>query len=536
MSNCTGMSNINSIIRLRGQGWSFTRIGRELGLHRSTVSKYAREHAESNCIDGAKVNDSDGSEPTKAPTGSGDSKPTKALTGSSSIGRSGCEPFRAIILEKLEQGLTATRIHQDLTSDYGFDGSYYSVMRFVRRQKNSRPLPFRRIETGPGEEAQVDFGTGARVLVDGRSKRTHLFRIVLSYSRKAYSEVVYRQTTENFIRALENAFWHFGGVPKTLVIDNLRAAVTKADWYEPELNRKIESFCEHYGVVVLPNKPYMPRHKGKVEAGVKYAQDNALKGRTFESLAEQNEHLEKWESRVADTRIHGTTKRQVGSMFEEERESLLRLRPDRFPFFHEGQRKVNRDGHVEVDKSYYSVPPEYLSRGVWVRWDGRLVRIFNHRQDEIAVHVKVAPGKFSTQPHHIVAEKINGVERGAKSLLMKSSAIGKHADQWAQAVIRGRGVQGLRTVMGLVSLADKYTHREIEKACEIAVSYGAFRLKNIRTLLKTQAAKQEQLEFMDDHPIIREIEVYGDLVRDAFQNAPRCDLSTSLLSNDKGAP
>ena len=116
---------------------------------------------------------------------------------------------------------------------------------------------------------------------DGKRRRPHVFRIVLSHSRKAYSEVVYRQTTEDFIRCLENAFWYFGGVPQTLVIDNLKAAVTQADWYDPDINPKIQSFCEHYGTVILPTKPRTPRHKGKVERVVGYVQDNALKGRTF---------------------------------------------------------------------------------------------------------------------------------------------------------------------------------------------------------------------------------------------------------------
>ena len=164
---------------------------------------------------------------------------------------------------------------------------------------------------------------------------------------------------------------------------------------------------------------------------------------------------------------------------------------------------------------------------MWARWDVRLVRIFNHRREQIAVHVRVEPGKFSTHSQHIAPEKIGGVERGAEWLLMKAGAIGAHVDQWAQAVIRGRGVAGLRTVMGLLTLSDKHTHREIDKACEIAASYGVYRLKNVRRLLKTEAAKQEQLEFIDDHPIIRDIGVYGDLVRTAFPNTPVRDLPSS---------
>ena len=216
---------------------------------------------------------------------------------------------------------------------------------------------------------------------------------MLSHSRKAYSEAVDRQTTENFIRCLENAFAHFGGVTKTLVIDNLRAAVSKADWYDPEINPKVQSFCLHYGTVILPTKPYTPRHKGKVERGIDYVQENALKGRTFSSLAEQNEFLLRWETSVADTRIHGTTRKQVAKLFAEiERATLQRVPLERFPLFHEAQRKVHRDGHVSVEKAYYSVPPEYVTRRVWVRWDSRLVRIFDHKMQQIALHTKREPG------------------------------------------------------------------------------------------------------------------------------------------------
>jgi hypothetical protein len=266
----------------------------------------------------------------------------------------------------------------------------------------------------------------------------------------------------------------------------------------------------------------MPRHKGKIEAGVKYTQNNALKGRTFTSLERQNDYLHHWETTVADTRIHGTTQRQVGKVFvEEERAALAPLPLERFPFFHEGQRKVNRDGHIEVDRSYYSTPPEYFGRSVWARWDSRLVRIFNQRHEEIAVHVKVDPGRFSTQAAHLAPEKISGIERGAEWLLRKASNLGEHADQWAQAVVRGRGIEGIRTVMGLLSLADKHTPQDIDQACQIAVSYGAFRLKNVRKLLSRQAPQQEQLEFTEDHPIIRPLDVYGELVRTALADAPR---------------
>ncbi|HIF33031.1 MAG TPA: transposase [Planctomycetaceae bacterium] len=150
----------------------------------------------------------------------------------SKASRSDCEPYRDCIVKSLNMGLSAKRIFQDLAVD-GFEGSYYSARRFTKQLEARCPVPFRRLETEPASEAQVDFGTGAPVLQDGKRKRTHVLRVVLSYSRKGYAESVFRQTTENFIRCIENAHRQFGGTPKMLIIDNLRAAVKKADWFDP---------------------------------------------------------------------------------------------------------------------------------------------------------------------------------------------------------------------------------------------------------------------------------------------------------------
>ena len=169
--------------------------------------------------------------------------------------------------------------------------------------------------------------------------------------------------------------------------------MTKADWFDPEINPKVRSFGEHYGTVFLPTRPYTPRHKGKVERGVDYVQENALRGRSFAGLEEQNRFLRDWELTVADTRVHGTTRRHVGKHFAEvERAALLPLPADPFPSFREARRTVHRDGHVEVEHAYYSVPPEYLARRVWVRWDARMVRVFNDRMEQVAVHVRQRAG------------------------------------------------------------------------------------------------------------------------------------------------
>lgn len=284
------------------------------------------------------------------------------------------------------------------------------------------------------------------------------------------------------------------------------------------MNPKLRSFADHYGLAILPTRPRTPRHKGKIESGIGYVKGNALKGLVFASLEEENRHLLDWETTVADVRIHGTIRQQVGKFFAEvERPALRPLPLERFAFFHEAQRMVHRDGHVEVAKAYYSVPPEYLARRVWVRWDGRVVRIFNDRLELIATHVQHEPGRFSTQRVHIAAEKISGVERGAAWLLGQTRRIGTQAARWSEAVVQARGVEGVRVLQGLLALAGKHRSDSLEKACEIALSYGSYRLKTIRTLIDRETPRQESFAFMDEHPIIRNLSEYARLVHGAFQ-------------------
>jgi transposase len=542
MANLLNVAIVDSIQSLHALGWSRRRIARELGVDRETVGKYVSQRS---C----------GAKPANLPTGSVDSKPailpgvpapdpkpaSNLLTGSGNLppGETGpetpasgvplaalphgppsqCLPHQATIATQVQAGLTARRIWQDLVTERGFRGGYDSVRRFVRQLGRTRSLPFRRMECGPGEEAQVDFGAGAPVTTpDGKRRKTNVFRIVLSHSRKAYSEATFTQTTEDFFRCLENAFAHFGGVPKTLVIDNLKAAVAHPDWFDPELTPKVQSFCRHYGTVILPTRPYTPRHKGKVESGVKYVKNNALKARKFASLEEENRCLAEWERTIADTRIHGTTKRQVSLVFEQtERTALLPLPAERFACFQEAKRKVNRDGHVEVAKAYYSAPPEYLAREVWVRWDARLVRLFNHRFEQVAVHTRREQGRFSTHPQHIAPEKISGLERGAAYLLHKVSVVGPLTRQWSEAVVNARGIEGTRVLQGLLALTKKHPCEALEKACEIALSHGCWRLRTVRQLLGRKAAKQEPLPFLEEHPFIRPLADYGAIVAQAIQ-------------------
>jgi transposase len=518
--NQLNVSLQHSITTLAAHGWSHRRIARELDIHRETVGRHLRLAGSKP----AKVLTGSGPDPAAKPaiplTGSEaglELKPAIPLAGCLTAGRQSlCVPWQAVIESAVQAGLSAQRIYQDLICDHAFTGGYHSVQRFVRQLLQTQPVPFVRMEVDPGMEAQVDFGQGAWVLVDGKRKRPHLFRIVLSHSRKGYSEVVWQQTTESFIRCLENAFRFLGGVPRTLIIDNLRAAVTRADWYDPELNAKVAEFCRHYGTVMLPTRPAMPQHKGKIEAGVKFAQNNALKGRSFESLAAQNLFLSEWESGVADTRIHGTTRQQVGKVFNAvERSKLLPLPAGLFPVFEEAPRMVHGDGYVELKRAYYSVPPESVGRQVWVRWESRLLRVINQRREVIAVHALAEPGKFTTDPTHLHSPYRRVVQESLAHLLDRARLIGAHTGSWAEAMVQQRGPIGTRVLHGLLALAQKHPVKALEQAAQQALHHGTWRLRDLRTLLE-QVMPAPQMDFLETHPLIRNLDTYRDCVPDCF--------------------
>jgi transposase len=560
MANELKMEQHQAIIGLWRQGWSYRRIAAELCVDRETVSRHVK------AVGGLAALEHGGTQTGPPPphranativiTGSdqrmpaaveadvatavgvGESNAAIVIAGStpltttvedlapalgngeSSAGRrSYCERFGGFIVAGLEKGLTAQRIWQDLQAEREFTGGYLSVQRFIRRLLKSTALPVRRMECDAGAEAQIDFGKGAPIVTEeGKQSRPHLFRIVLSHSRKGYSEVVPRQTTELFLRCIENAFWYFGGVPRTLVPDNLKAAVLQADWYDPELNPKIAAFCQHYGTVLLPTRPRTPRHKGKIERGVGYAQSNAVKGRTFASLARQNAFLLEWEASTADTRIHGTTRKQVAAAFEQEKPALLPLPAGRFPCFQEARRIVNRDGHVEVARAFYSAPPEFVGRTLWARWDTQTVRLFDEQLRQIAIHARREPGQFATAAKHIAPAKRSGVERGAQWWLARAHAVGPHTGQWADSILQQRGIHGLRVVIGLVSLTRNHRGHAVERACQVAVSHGVYRLRDVRNLLNRgePAAQQQMLPFIDAHPVIRPLSEYGKVIQRAL--------------------
>jgi transposase len=550
VSNYLKVNLQTTVQSLYEQGWSCRRIARELGINRRTAQRYAAAVATApsakakGAILSGEIAEAKSAKCTTSTLGSEGEENSKcaiSIAGSPvmakgeeveqspagglmAVGRhSKCGGFEAVIASKLEAGLSAQRIYQDLVTESGFGGSYQSVKRYVQKLKATEPRRVWRVESEPGEEMQVDFGVGAPIEIGERkTRRSWVFRVVLSYSRKAYSEAVLRQDTETFLRCLENAVRSFGGTPLLVNLDNLKAAILQADWFDPEVNPKLAQFCQHYGMNVLPCRPYTPQHKGKIERGIGYVKSNALKGRRFASLGAQNLFLAEWEKKVADTRIHGTTRQQIGACFEAERPHLQPLPAGLFPCYQEARRTVHRDSYVEVAKAYYEAPTEYIGRAVWARWDGRTVRILNERLEQVAMHVRLEPGKFSRCLGTAGAGGAGApLLQSCRYWIERASLFGEACERWSRLVFEQRGPQALRAIMALCHLSTKHHAGAIDRVCARACAEGLWRFKDLRRLLENPAsAMQSPLPFAEEHPLIRDLQSYAQFIADHAPDLP----------------
>jgi transposase len=496
MGNYLKMADKGRILALLELGWSYRRIQRETGVDRETVARYdPRREAKS-----AKVPIGPGANVARVPIGS----------------QSACEPYRHIIEAAVTKGLSAQRIWQDLKDDYHFSHGYDSVKRFVRRLRRCRPEVAAVMEHPPGEEAQVDFFQGPPTLDpdSGKWRRPWIFRMILSCSGHSYEEPIWRQDKVSFMRAHENAFLDFGGVPRIVRLDNLKAGVAHACLYDPDIAELYSAFAKHWDFVPLPCRPRHPQEEGVVERGGSYLKDNALKGRKFDSPEELDAFLKRWNHTVARVRIHGRTRKQVYTHFlEVEKPALKPLPVERFSFFTVGTRSVHPDGYVEVDQAYYAVPYRLLGEEVRAYWDERLVRIYYQGQC-VAVYTKASAGTFSGRDEYRPAHKPARQQAYQENLLAKAEHVGERALAWAKAAIEERDVRAYRLLQGMISLTRKHPGERVDWACGIALERRLFRYKSLKRLVEQAATRAPaQPSLIQSHNIIRQLSEYAEEVK-----------------------
>jgi transposase len=537
VSNVLSVDKQKQVVALGQLGWTLRRIQKETGVRRETAAGYlkaagiaVRPPGRWGRLPPAKpaievTTDSAPAKPAneagQVTTDSGGPNPSRSPSASA------CLPFHELIEAELGRGRNAMAIWQDLVDQHGFAGAYESVKRYVRKLRGSRPSePCAVILTAPGEEAQVDYGTGPMVRdpQTGKYRRTRLFVMTLGYSRKSVRLLVFQSSTQTWAQLHEQAFRRLGGSVRVVVLDNLGEGVLKPDVYDPMLNPLYRDVLTHYGAVALVCRVGDPDRKGKVESGVGHAKRTPLKGQRFESLEQAQTYLDHWEQRWADTRIHGTTKRQVAAMFAEEKPAFQPLPLEPFRYYQYGERTVHLDGCVEVEAAYYSAPPRWIGRRVQVQWNIQLVRLLDPQTGQLLrEHFREQRGR-----HRIHAEdRPQRTPPGTLQLLARAEKLGHHIGAFCQALHREQGQHAVRRIQGLLSFHKKYGLARLDEACAIALDMEIHNYRFVRRYLERNAPPPLSLRQVD--PLIRQLTLYRDLIQERTDPPPQQEPTNESL-------
>src|ERR1700740_493826 len=471
MSNVLRKKKKQKSLALGTPGWPWRRIEQATGVRRETASAYLKAAGVVIRLPrfwGKRIPANTGHQVTPARA----AKPAKEVTpdfiapfSAKPAIRSTCEAYRELIEQGLALGRNSQAIWQDLVSDTGFAGGYQAVKRFVRKLRGpQRREPVGIILTAPGEEAQVDYGSGPMVRdpQSGKYRRTRLFVLTLGYSRKCVRLLTWRSSVRTWAELHEKAFRRLGGCPRVVVLDNLKEGVAVPDLYDPTINPLFRDVLPHYGVVALPCRIQDPDRKGKVESGIGHTKKTPLKGMRFEGLEEAQAYLDRWEQRRADTRTHGERKRQVAAMFTEEQPHLLPLPLEPFRYYQYGERVVHLDGCVEVEAAYYGLPPGWIGRPVKVQWDELHVALLHPNTNQLLrEHLRQKRGGYRIQEE----DHPKKMPLSTAQLLRRAAHAGTQIGKLVQLIYQRQAETGIRRILGMFSLIKKYGTAAVEDAC-----------------------------------------------------------------------
>lgn len=390
------------------------------------------------------------------------------------------DPYKEIILDYIDQGLSAVLIYEKLAQDKNVDITYSGVKKYVRKLRGPKH-PYVPIVSPPGKEAQVDFGYAGYFTNGIKKVKVWIFCMRLSYSRYDYYELVTDQSILTFIRCHIKAFEYFGGVPEIVKIDNLKAGVFEANFYEPEIQHEYAFMLSYYGSCPIPCRVRKPEEKGKVESGIKYVKNNFLKGLGTKDLSEAKEKLRDWMNNKCNKRVHGTTRKVVAEEFyKREKACLLKLPNERYETYVVEKRRVNRYGHISFKYNYYSVPHEYIGEEVSIKAGRDILKIYSKDYTEIALHpLNKGTGNFITNENHISEIKRR---KNAAYYEGKCKEIGDGAVAFLNNLKSFKPNEYHRLIQGVISLRRYYTSSQIDAACMRADRFGCYSFKSVKRI------------------------------------------------------
>jgi transposase len=391
------------------------------------------------------------------------------------------------------------------------DGFGYSWFCDLYRAWVGRLKPTLRQVHTAGERVFVDFSGRTMEVVDaetGEVHRAEIFVAVLGASSYVFAQATRSQSLPDWIAAHVAMLAFIGGVPRQIVSDNLRAGITRACFYEPQVNRTYADMASHYRTAVIPARPYKPRDKAKVEVGVQVVQRwilARLRNRRFFSLAGLNQAIGELveEVNLRPMRGWGTTRR---ALYEQvDRPALGELPPTPYEYAAWKRCRVNLDYHIEIEKHFYSVPFRLLREEVEARITAKTVEIF-HRGKLVATHLRsLRPHRPTTQADHMPSSHRRYRDWTHERIQREAAAIGDDTAALVEIILRSRPhpEQGFRSCIGILGLARRYDAERLDAACARALGLGTRSYSSVSAILKNaqekQAKEPEQLSLLHEN-------------------------------------
>jgi transposase len=374
----------------------------------------------------------------------------------------------------------------------GHDGFGYSWFCQLYREWVGRLKPTLRQVHTAGERVFVDFAGHTMEVIDGATgevRQAQVFVAVLGASSYTFAQATWTQSLPDWIAAHVAMLAFFGGVPRQIVSDNLRAGITRACFYEPQVNRTYADFATHYGTAIIPARPYKPRDKAKVEVGVQVVQRwilARLRNQRFFSLADLNHAIGELIAQLNNRLMRGwgTTRR---ALYEQvDRPALLTLPATPYEYAEWKRCRVNLDYHVEIDKHFYSVPFRLLRAEVDARVTTNTVELFHHGK-LVATHLRSQrPYRPSTVADHMPSSHRRYRDWTHERILREAAAIGPDTAALVEIILRLRPhpEQGFRSCIGILRLAKRYDAERLDAACARALVLGTRSYSSVAAILK----------------------------------------------------
>ena len=339
----------------------------------------------------------------------------------------------------------------------------------------------------PGDELQVDFGKMGR-LVDpdaGRQRDCHALIFTPVVSRFSFVWLTHRQTIDDVIAGFEAAWVFYGGVFKTVIPDNMKTIVDKANPTEPRLNQAFVEYAQSRGFVVDPARVRSPQDKPRVERTVPFVRQSFFAGESFIDLADAQRRVEKWCRVRAGMRVHGTIQARPAEVFRVEEAPVLAPAPaQRYDLPIYATAKVHRDHHIEVAKALYSVPANLIGSKVDVRADRALVRVYARGQ-LVKVHPRQAPGARITDPDDLPSHRTAYAMRDLDALQRLAAGHGPAIGTFTAALLDNPlPWTKMRQVYALLGLVKKWGPERVELACASALEHEAINVGLITRMLE----------------------------------------------------